>query len=331
MVGVMKAWMVEGGALRGVELPRPEPREGEVLVRVRAFGVEAVDLHAAHVATNTAADTAADTVMNAATNTVRPGAECVGEVVAGAGRFAPGDRVAVVLSSYDAPASLGTWAEYVSVPAAHVFPIDSALPWDVFGALPRTFLTAYGVLFEAMETEEGQTIVVRGGGSALGMAAVAMLRELECRVYVSTHEPGKVEALERAGVHHVVLDDGGSVAAKVREREPLGVHGVVELVGTRETIADSLRCTRRKGFVGIVGAQVAELPRIPSTVRLTRYSSDALEAGFATPVLQNLVDKVEAGVYRAPLATTFGFAELPRAVDALSQAHSLGKVVVTLP
>ena len=307
----MKAWVADEG-LELHELPRPEAGPGEVLVRVRAFGMNRDDL---------AVDEPGGLL----------GTECVGEVVGPSAKFEDGDRVAVVLP----PGQRGTYAEFVVVAENHVFPVDTALPWEVFGSVPQSFLTAYGVLFEAMETAEGQTVLVRGGSSALGMAAVSMLRELECCVYATTRKTEKVAPMTSGGVDHVLVDDGSGIAERLRATERYGVHGVVELVGHRAAIEDSLRCARRKGYVGLVGSlgvesDPLELPWMPSTVRLTRYSSEALETGFATPVLQNIVDKVEAGVYRSNLFKSFGFHDVRDAHALMSASGAVGKIVVTL-
>ncbi|MGD8609258.1 MAG: zinc-binding dehydrogenase [Myxococcales bacterium] len=131
----------------------------------------------------------------------------------------------------------GSYAEYASVPSSNVFPLDTALPWDVLGALPEMLQTCHGSLHTGLAT--------------LSMAKVAGLR-----VICTSRSEAKIDMLRKAGADEVVIDDG-ELGAKIRNDHPGGVDRVLELIGTT-TLLDSLKCARPGGVVcmtGILGGQ----------------------------------------------------------------------------
>jgi NADPH:quinone reductase len=304
------------------EIPVPEPRPGWVRIRVRAFGLNRSELF---------------TRQGHSPSVRFPrvlGIECVGEVDdAGDTDLAVGQTVAALMGemgrAYD-----GGYAEYTLVPRERVLPIRTSLPWDVLAALPETWLTAWGSLVEAMEVRAAQTLLIRGGTSSVGMAAASLARHQGLRVIATTRDPAKADALRVNGADDVVIDTG-RIAEEVRRRERGGVDAVLELVGT-VTLLDSLRAARPGGIVcntGILGnAWVLErfepLEDIPSTVRLTTYHSDTTSAERSTAALQEIVDGVAAGRYRANLQRTFRFEEIVEAHRFMEENRGSGKLVV---
>jgi NADPH:quinone reductase-like Zn-dependent oxidoreductase len=114
--------------------------------------------------------------------------------------------------------------------------------------------TAYGSLFHALQLKKGETLLVRGGTTSVGLAASAIARNYGATVVSTTRNPKRVELLKSRGASHVVVDDG-SVAEEVRKQTGGGVNKVLELIGTT-TLLDSLQCCRPQGIVcmtGIVG------------------------------------------------------------------------------
>ncbi len=324
----MKAYVIrapgEVGALELEQLPTPEVRPGWVLIKVRAFGLNRAEIM-------TRQGHSGDAV-------VWPrviGIECVGEVAdASDSGLEVGQTVATAMGGLGR-AHDGSYAQYTLVPASQVMPLETSLDWAQLGAIPETYLTAWGVVIEAMDVQPGQTIMVRAASSSVGRAAVDILKDIGCGVIATTRSLDKVQGLREAGADHVIVTQTESAGA-VREIVDGGVNGVVELVGTRETIMDSLAACGRRGNVGIVGFLGYEwdynwFPWMPSTVRLTMYNSETLTGAWATPVLQEIVRRVEQGRYGANIFRTFGF-------DALHDAHRLmesnkanGKLVVTVP
>jgi threonine dehydrogenase-like Zn-dependent dehydrogenase len=133
-------------------------------------------------------------------------------------------------------------------------------------------------------------------------------------------------------VDEVILDSG-EIADEVKSRSDGGVDGVIELVGLPKTIMDSLQCCRTRGTVGMVGFlgdawDYKFFPWMPSTVRLSIYTSESLEKDYATPVMQQIVQKVESGAYAANIDRVFSFDELPEAHRIMENNQAAGKLVV---
>jgi NADPH:quinone reductase len=152
----------------------------------------------------------------------------------------------------------GGYAEYTLVPAENVIPITntSNLPWETLAAIPETFLTAWGSLVEAMDVKSGQTLLVRGGSSSVGMAAISIAKQLGLIVVATTRNKNKIDALPNNDADYVVIDNG-QIASQVRQLFPSdnGVNCVLELIGT-VTLLDSIQAAAPKGIVcntGILG------------------------------------------------------------------------------
>jgi NADPH:quinone reductase-like Zn-dependent oxidoreductase len=144
------------------ERPVPTARPGWVRIRVRAFGLNRSELF---------------TRQGHSPGVVFPrvlGIECAGTVdEAGGTDLQPGQTVAALMGemgrAYD-----GGYAEYTLVPRERVLPLRTSLAWEVLAALPETWLTAWGSVVEAMAMASGQTLLVRGGTSSVGMAAASL-------------------------------------------------------------------------------------------------------------------------------------------------------------
>jgi NADPH2:quinone reductase len=306
------------------ELPRPEPRAGWVRIRVRAFGLNRSELY---------------TRQGHSPSVRFPrvlGIECVGVVDdAGGTDLREGQTVAALMGemgrAYD-----GGYAEYTLVPRERVLPIRTALPWDVLAALPETFLTAWGSLVEAMEVRAGQTLLIRGGTSSVGMAAASLARGMGLRVITTTRDPAKGDALRGGGADEVIIDTG-QIADEDARRVPGGVDGLLELIGP-VTLLDSLRVVRPGGVVchtGLLGnvwvmERFEPLEDIPSTVKLTTYQSGTTSAGRSTVALQEIVDGVAAGRYAANVERRFRFDEIVAAHRFMEENRGSGKLVVVV-
>ena len=304
------------------DAPDPAPSASDVRIRVRAFGLNRSELF---------------TRQGHSPSVRFPrvlGIECVGAVDdTGGTDLKPGQTVAALMGemgrAYD-----GGYAEYALVPRERVLPVHTALPWDVLAALPETWLTAWGSVVEAMDMASGQSLLVRGGTSSVGMAATSLAKSRGVRVIATTRAHAKAAALRGNGADDVIIDTG-RIADDVRRRVPGGVDGVLELVGT-QTLLDSLQAVRPGGIVchtGILGnAWVLErfepLEAIPSTVRLTTYHSGTTSAERSSAALQEIVDGVEAGRYRPNLQRTFRFEEIVTAHQFMEADQATGKLVV---
>ena len=322
----MRAWRLHrpGGPDAFVleEIPRPEPAPGHVLIEVRAFGLNRSEWF---------------TRIGQSPTVRLPrvlGIECVGTVVSDpSGELAAGRRVAAMMGGMGREFD-GSYAEYASVPSSSVFPIETELPWEVLGALPEMLQTCHGSLHTGLEVQAGETLLIRGGTSSIGLATLAMAGHAGLKVISTSRSEANVDMLKAAGADDVVID-AGSVAEQVRASLPGGVDRVLELIGTT-TLLDSLRCARPGGVVcmtGILGGQW-ELPsfrpmgHIPTAVRLTSYSGGA--GDISREQLQRYVSMVEDGQLEIRRGPVWCFDQLPVAHQALDENRANGKMVVVV-
>jgi NADPH2:quinone reductase len=304
------------------ELPVPTPAVGWVLIQVKAFGLNRSELH---------------TRLGLAEGVTFPrvlGIEATGVVAAcPGGEFAPGQQVVTMMGGMGRQFD-GGYAEYVCVPAGQVIPFNSGLDWATLGALPEMLQTSYGSLNVGLDAQPGQSILIRGGTSSIGMATAILAKQRGMTVFSTTRGRERAASLESIGVDHVIIDDG-DVASQVRAIAPSGVDAALELVGT-PTLPDTLRSVRVHGVVCFTGMLSNEwivrdfypIGYLPRGVRLTGYSGEA--GDLPATVLQDYLDAVAAGNARVPLDRAFPFEEIVEAHRALENGHGGGKLVVTV-
>lgn len=302
------------------ELPMPEPRPGWVRIAVKAFGLNRSEHHMRMG------------LAEGVRYPIVPGLEAVGIVDAAPGSdLRPGQQVAALMGGMGR-AYNGGYAEYTVVPRSSVVPFRSSLPWGLLGAVPETLQTAYGSLTTGLDLHPGQTLLIRGGTSALGFAAAAVARDMGATVLATTREPDRLDSLAAHGVDHPVLD-GGPIAHQVHRIAPGGVDAALELVGT-PTLPDTLFCTRIHGtacFAGMLSDQWTvrdfyPIAYIPRGVRLTAYSGDA--ADLPAPVLQHYLDRMGDGTFSLGPVRTYGMDQIRDAHRAVETNTVSGKVVV---
>jgi NADPH2:quinone reductase len=232
----------------------------------------------------------------------------------------------------------GSYAELVTVPASNVVPVRTSLPWTDLAALPEVYATAWAGLHQNLGLQPGQTVLVRGGTSALGQAAVNVAAE-DATVIATTRNPSRAALLRDLGATHVLIDDG-QLATQVRK---LGteVDAVFDLVGN-SVLRDSLRIARTRGRVcqlGFLGglAPVTDFDPItdlPTGVQFSFYGSAFVLGSGEFPLagipLQEMITKAEAGLYQAKPARVFGFEEVVQAHQAMEEGLAAGKMVVAV-
>jgi len=322
----MRAWRLHqpGGpnAFTLEELPDPEPGDAEVLVRVRAFGLNRSEYF---------------TRIGDSPTVKLPrvlGIECVGTVVRDpSGELAPGTRVAAMMGGMGRQFD-GSYAELTCVPRSIVFPLDTELPWERLGALPEMLQTCHGSLHTGLGAQPGETLLIRGGTSSIGLTTLALAKANGLRVVSTSRREAKVDMLREAGADDVVID-GGALEATIRERYPGGVDRVLELIGTT-TLLDSLRCARPGGVVcmtGILGGEwelssFRPMGHIPTGVRLTSYSGGASD--ITRDELQRYVTLVERGELAIRTGPVWSFDQLVEAHRAMDDDRANGKMVVVV-
>ncbi len=305
--------------VRDVPIPVAEP--GWVLIRIKAFGLNRSELF-------TRMGFSGDDV----TFPRVLGIEATGVVAsAPGGEFAVGEQVVAMIGGMGRLFD-GGYAEYSCVPAANVIAFSSDLPWSVLGAVPEMIQTAYGSLTVGVDAQPGESLLIRGGTSSVGMAAAVLAKQMGMTVFSTTRSPAKADALRAIGVDHVLVDDG-DIASQVRRILPEGVHGAIELVGT-PTLPDTLRATRVHGTVCFTGMLSNEwtvkdfypIGYLPSGVRLTAYSGEA--ADLPAFVLQEFLDDVVAGRATVPIDRVFTLDQIAEAHALMETGAAAGKLVV---
>ena len=307
-------------ALQIREVPVPVPEAGQVLIKVEAFGLNRSELH---------------TRLGLAHGVTFPrvlGIEATGVAVdCPGGELAPGTQVAALMGGMGRTFD-GGYAEYTCVPVRQTVAFASDLDWGTLGAVPEMLQTSYGSLTVGLDAQPGQSILIRGGTSSVGMATAVLARRLGMTVFSTTRDPDRADVLRDLGVQHPLVDDG-DVAAQVRRYIPDGVDTALELVGT-PTLPDTLRATRVHGvvcFTGMLSNQWTvrdfyPIEYLPRGVRLTAYGGDATD--LPAEVLQEFLDDVAAGRAQVPIHRVYRLEDIAQAHAEMEAGRAMGKLVV---
>lgn len=320
----MKAWIIRepGGPEKFAleEIDTPKARSGWTLIRIRAFGLNRSEWF----------------TRNGDSPTVRfprvLGIECVGEIVEGGElNLEPGTTVAAIMGGMGREFD-GSYAEYTLVPNSCVFPVETQLPWERFAALPEMLQTTHGSLKVGLEIDRAESILIRGGTSSIGIAALALAKSAGLRVGTTTRNPSKVNYLKEAGADEVWIDNG-EIHEQIEESAFKLYDRVLELIGTN-TLLDSLRCVGRGGIVcmtGILGGKwtlgnFQPMGDIPTAVKLTSYSGEANDLGIDQ--LQEYLRLIEERKLVVETGPVFEFEELIQAHELMDANQAGGKIVV---
>ena len=319
----MRAIVVEGGkgpaeALRVAEIARPAPKPGEILVRIRAAGLNR-----------------GDTMQRMGYYPPPPGApdtmglECAGEVVTAAGRWKAGDRVCALLGG-------GGYAEYVAVDARHVLPIPDGMDFVHAAALPETVLTVWANVFEHGALKPGETLLVHGAASGIGTTAIQMAKAYGARVIATARGPAKTAAAKALGADEAIDASAEDFAEAVRKLG--GADVVLEMIGG-DYFEKSLDAANYRGRIVYIAAQAGikvtlnigkmMLKQAVITGSNLRGRTADEKARITAAVEATAWPWVAEGRLKPQVHATFPLAEAAEAHRTLESGAVVGKVILT--
>ena len=303
------------------EIPVPHTRPGWVLLKVKAFGINHSEVLLRQF------EIAQDYIKKP----IVPGIECVGEVIDPSDTgLAKGQRVIALMGGMGRSFN-GSYAEYALIPASHVFPIESNLGWDELAAIPETFYTAYGSLSLSLQLNPDDTLLIRGGSSTVGIAALQLAKAIGATVISTTRSEKKGEILRSYGADNVILE-GEDFRKRFLEKYPTGATKVLELIGA-STLYESLRLTAMHGIVchtgllgGVYGLKNFDpIKDIPSGVYLTGFYSNHP----TQRQISDIMSLIEKGGIHPVIAENFTLKKISEAHILAEKRGEIGKIVVT--
>lgn len=273
---------------------KPTPTADQVLIRVRAFGLNHAEMH----------------MRKGEWDEWNPisGLECAGTVEADpSGTFKTGAKVVGVMGGMgrDRP---GSYGEYVNVPVANVVAVDTGLPWEELAALPEVYSTAYTCVHTILDVRAGERLLIRGATSTIGQAALNLAVSTGARVTATTRRRERFSMLRDMGAENVVLeeDDLAAVNLEVAADDRGRFDKTLNLIGNK-VLLDSIRMTRmggrmlQAGWLGGLAPVKDFNPMIDmdSGVHFSLFHSKNL-GGADFPMsgipLQEIADKLERGL-----------------------------------
>ena len=309
--------------LREARCPVPEPSAGEVLVRVRAAGVNRPDV--AQRLGHYPAPPGASTI---------PGLEIAGEIVslgAGVERWQSGDRVCALVAG-------GGYAEFAVVPQGQLLPVPVGLSLEEAACLPETAFTVWSNVFRRGGLRAGEVFLVHGGSSGIGTLAIQLARAFGARVVATAGSEEKCAACRRLGAELALNYRDSDFVAAVKAFS--GGHGadlILDMVGG-EYVQRNIQCAAEDGRIVQIaflqGAAVSlnlmpvMLKRLTITGSTLRARPVSFKSGLAQEVEQNVWPLVEAGRVRVVLARSFELSEACEAHRLMESSAHIGKIVL---
>jgi NADPH:quinone reductase len=310
----MRAATIHDGEVAVQERPDPEPGAGEVLVRIRAAGLNGADMMQRRGLYPAPAGSPQDI----------PGLELAGEVVERgpqAERFKEGDRVMGIVGG-------GGQAELAVVHERQLMPVVGALDWPAAGGFPEVFTTAHDALFTQAGLQAGDKLLVHGGAGGVGTAAIQLGRATGAQVTATVR-------------NNTLRDDVAKLGANAIDPDGFESHGpfdvILELVGAPNLAGnlDSLNTNGRIVVIGVSAGAKAELNLLALMAKRARIQASTLrarpleeKAATARAVERHVLPLVEDGTIKVPIAQTFPLDDVAAAYDRFAAGGKLGKIVL---
>jgi NADPH:quinone reductase len=312
----MRAVTIRDNEILVEEHPDPQPGVGEVLVRVRAAGLNGADMMQRRGLYPAPPGSPQDI----------PGMELAGEVAALGGRterFAVGDRVMAIVGG-------GAQAELCVVHERQLMGVPEGLDWPAAGGLPEVFATAHDALVTQGELRPGERLLVHGGAGGVGTAAIQLARACGARVTATVR-------------NEQLRDQVGELGASVIAPEGFAEHGpfdvILELVGA-PNMPDNLQALATGGRIAVIGVSAgarSELNLLALMGKRARIHGSTLRARpleekalVARLVEHEVLPLFDTGQLSVPVAETFALDAAAAAYDRFAAGGKLGKIVIVI-
>ena len=312
--------------LRPTERPKPEPAAGELLIRVAASGVNRPDV-LQRLGRYPVPPGASDL----------PGLEVAGTIESGdadamrAAGFELGDRVCALVSG-------GGYAEYCVAPVGQCLPSPSNLTDVEAASLPETFFTVWSNVFERAHLQPGETLLVQGGSSGIGVTAIQLAKAHGAHVIVTVGSDDKAAACLALGADDAINYKTHDFAAEVqRITAKAGVDVVLDMVAG-DYVAREIGCLAEEGRIAIIAVQGGVDARFDASLllrrRLTitgstlRPRSVAFKSAIAVALKRHAWPWLESGRVKPVVHEVFPAAEASRAHAVMESTRHIGKLVL---
>jgi NADPH2:quinone reductase len=304
--------------LQPAERPKPAPKDGEILIKVAAAGVNRPDV--LQRSGNYAAPPDASDL---------PGLEVAGEVVSPGKTFKVGDLVCALVHG-------GGYAEFCVAPEVQALPLPKGLSLVEAASLPETFFTVWGNVFDRGGLVPGETLLVQGGSSGIGVSAIQMAAAMGNRVFATAGSDDKVAACLRLGAAKA-FNYKTQDFEKELQKETINV--ILDMVGG-DYVPKELRCIAEDGrlvFIAFLRGMKAEMDiglvmrkRITITGSTLRPRPVAFKGAIARSLREKIWPLLERGKIKPEIYKTFPLAQAADAHRLMESSQHIGKIVLTL-
>jgi NADPH2:quinone reductase len=317
------------GVLRLGERPAPVPGEGEVLIRVKASGVNRPDV---------LQRTGNYPVPPGASDI--PGLEVAGEIVEGdakamaAAGFKQGDRVCALVAG-------GGYAELCVAPVGQCLPAPKGMSDVEAASLPETFFTVWSNVFDRVKLQAGETLLIQGGSSGIGVTAIQMAKALGAKVIVTAGSDEKCEACLKLGADHAINYKTHDFAEEAKKLTGgAGVNVILDMVAG-SYVAREVECLAEDGRLVIIAVQggvksefnagLVLRKRLQITGSTLRPRPVAFKAAIAKSLREKVWPLIEKGAIKPVIYKTFAAADAAKAHELMESNQHIGKIVLTWP
>jgi NADPH2:quinone reductase len=315
--------------LRLAERPDPVAGPGEVLVRVRASGINRPDV---------LQRTGNYPVPPGASDI--PGLEVAGEIVGGdaqamaAAGFKPGDRVCALVAG-------GGYAELCVAPVGQCLPVPGTLSDIDAASLPETFFTVWSNVFDRGRLQAGETLLVQGGSSGIGVTAIQMAKALGAQVIVTAGSDDKCAACLKLGADHAINYKAADFAEEAKRLTGgKGVDVILDMVAGGY-VAREVECLAEDGRLVIIAVQggvksefnagLVLRKRLLVTGSTLRPRPVAFKSAIAAALKSRVWPLLESGAIKPIIHSTFPAADAAGAHTLMESNQHIGKIVLTWP